>query len=711
MKISKRWIGIGIITVLLLGICIWVGPVDHFSHGYYCDEINYYAVQNDILQYVTMEPDKAYAMSFAPQKKHFAGFELNLANQPEGNAGILELKVLNDKDKVLDTIEVDLGKVQEHVWYKTYTNVRLKKGKTYTVHITARNCTTYPQLMMIDPDYIRENITGNLFMGYAYADSTFTFQNKVLIILFLLSVWLLCMSRIVSKENLRVKISWTASIIFLATVLAWNYMYNSMDIENDIFPGFQMESEILTRSVIEAEHNGSWFNAHDSGPDWSDEYVHYGLGRYVSNVQEYTDDSTWLNGYSRNESAIIVSSSDYARMYAIPGNYIKFVNGDAFPITDVSDDGTNIIISLSSGRLLNSYKFGRLKEAVYCTDDQVELAPLNNGVMLPYKSQYGLQGKMFRHLARFMKYDGVYENLYLLCSLAAGLIFAVIVMLIDRKYNRLMAVVFYCTFWLSPWVVSFARNLYWVEFTWFVPMAIGLFCAWRINSKANRILCYVLSFMAIMVKSLCGYEYISVIMMGLIAFLLTDCVVTVSKKETEKAKLLFRTIVIMGIAALMGFMAAICIHAPLKGDGNVLTGIKNIIAEDVLRRTGGADLNEFASDYWPSFNASVWETLCKYFHFNTEIITGIRGNLFPVLCLTPLCIFGYEWKKKQLNIELLSMYVISFLTSVSWFCLAKSHSYIHVHINFVLWYFGFVQICIYVILNKLIMWIRENKKQ
>lgn len=621
------------------------------------------------------------------------------------------MQLLDEKGKVLDTIDADLSKVKEYAWYKTYTDARLKPGKVYTMHITARDCSTYPQLMMIDPDYIKENVDGNLFMGYAYAESTYTFQNKVLIILFLMAVWLFGMSRFIEKEEVKTRTCQTAVVIFLTTILAWNYMYDSMDTDNDIFPGFQMESEILTRSVIEAERNGSWFNAHDSGPDWSDEYVHYGLGRYVSNVQEYTDDSAWLNGYSRNESAVIVSSSDYTRTYAVVGNYIKFSNGDMYPIMSVEDDGTNMIISLSSGRLLNSDKFGSLKDATYCNANQEEIAPLNNGVTLPYKSQYGLQGKVFRHLARFMEYENVYDNLYLICSLLTGLVFVIIVVLIYRKYNALMAGIFYITFWLSPWVVSFARNLYWVEFTWFIPMAVGLFCAWKVNSRKNRILCYLLTFVSILAKCLCGYEYISVIMMGLIAFLLTDFVTALDKREQEKTKLLLRTIIIMGIAALLGFVAAICIHAPLKGNGDIIAGIKNIVAEDVLRRTNGADLNEFASDYWPSFNASVWETLCRYFHFNTEIITGIKGNLFPALCIAPLCIWGYEWKQKQLNIELLGMYVIFFFTSVSWFCLAKSHSYIHVHINFVLWYFGFVQICIYVILNKLIMWIRENKKQ
>ena len=118
-------------------------------------------------------------------------------------------------------------------------------------------------------------------------------------------------------------------------------------------------------------------------------------------------------------------------------------------------------------------------------------------------------------------------------------------------------------------------------------------------------------------------------------------------------------------------------------------------------------MNEFASAFWPSFNASVWDTYRQYFHFYTEIITGVAGNLFPLLCIIPLCIFGYEVRTKRVNVELVAMYVVFFITTISWFCLAKGHSFIHTHMNYVLWYFGFIQISFYVIINKIISVIRK----
>ena len=142
-------------------------------------------------------------------------------------------------------------------------------------------------------------------------------------------------------------------------------------------------------------------------------------------------------------------------------------------------------------------------------------------------------------------------------------------------------------------------------------------------------------------------------------------------------------------------------HAGIRGNGSILEGIKTIYEGDVLRRTSGGQINDFSAMYYESFNASAWEVICKYFTFSTEIITGIRGNLFPLLSITPLVLFAYEYKNQKLDWVLVSQYLYFMLTAVSWFALAKSHSYIHTHMNFVLWYFGFVQICIYITVKHL----------
>ncbi len=679
-------------AIILLAFIIILGPLDYFTHGYYCDEIDFEMMSNDLQEPIDLAKGDC-EMKFSPVKNHFAGFEINLINQPKENSGELLLTIKNKKGKEIDNIVVDLSKVKATKWYRTYVNEKLSKGEEYTLVFSAEKCKTIPYLQTVDSDCLsEETVTGNILLGYAYEQSTFTLDNKILISMFVIALWgFICAGNINDKNNKRM-IIYSSTFVMVTAILAWNYMYNSMDNENYQFEDFQTDSEALVTSVITAEHNGNWFEEKESG---------YGLGSYNSYFTDYTDDY-WINGYSRSESAILVPSNKYSREYAMIGNYISFENGDMYQIVDIIDDGEKITIYLNSGRILNPIKYGKLENAQYYDYNMNFIAPLSNGKLSPYTSQFGLQGKIFRHLVRYMDYENAIQNLHLVCCIFTSAVFVLICMLIYKKYNALMSMIFLITFWLSPWIVNYGRNLYWVEFTWFAPMAIGLFCSLRINDKKSRILCYVLTFISITGKCLCGYEYLSVVMMGLITFLFADLVVALVKKDNSSVILIFRTIFILGIIALLGFILAICIHASVRGSGQIFNGIKIIIEQDVLRRTNGADLNMFGTVLWESFNASVWETVCLYFHFNTEIITGISGNIFPILIISPLCIFVYEYKNKELNVELLGLYIISFISSISWFVLAKSHSYIHTHINFVLWYFGFVQICFYIILNKLI---------
>lgn len=704
---TKKKLALLICTVIMMTVILIIGPLDMFAHGYYCDEIDFWQIApEDFIDFIRLE-DGDFEMEFTPSRNHFAGFEINLLNQPEGNTGTLVLTVFDSKKRQIDELSADLSKITAGEWYLLYADASLKKGKVYTLRFSAVDCNTIPYLQVINPDYLpEENVSGDILIGYAYAESTFTFQNKILIILFIVAIWGFCCAGFPDDINKKKCIKCIAVFMFMTAILSWNYMYNSMDNNNTVFSDFQSDSEALVSGMIYADQDGVYFHG--------DNEIGYGLGRYydvagefISYNRTFVSDNDWLEGYSRTQAAIIIGSCSYMRNVAKVGNYVGFDNGELFQIIDVEDDAVNIKVYLNTSKVLSEAKYGSLKNARFYAAD---IQPLDPSLITAYRSQYGLQGKIFKRMARYMDNENAIANLNLICCIASAVVFVLLVYLIAVKYNHILAGCFFVTFWLSPWIVNFARNLYWVEFTWFIPMIIGLFCSWRLEDKKCRILSYASAFIAITVKCLCGYEYISVVMMGLISFLLVDFAVAVIAKDKQKSRILFRTIFIIGLAALLGFAVAICIHAHLKGNGSLLFGIKKIIEDDVLRRTSGADLNVFnSSEYWLSLNASVWEVLCAYFHFKTEVITGIPANLFPILCIVPICILIYGYRKRKMDVEQCAMYIVSFLTTISWLCLAKAHSYEHRHMNYVLWYFGFVQICFYIIINKILEAFRNVK--
>ncbi len=311
-----------------------------------------------------------------------------------------------------------------------------------------------------------------------------------------------------------------------------------------------------------------------------------------------------------------------------------------------------------------------------------------------YKSQMGLQGHFFSFL-----YNKLHISITALkvitCTLLSIILLA-ICYFISKKYNKLLGVIFFITFLISPWVTAFARNLYWVEFTWFLPVLLGLILS--INYSKKKIVIPVI-FLAIFIKCLCGYEYITSIMMMTISFFVFDFFIANNK---EQRKEILKTTIIVGLVCLLGFFGALFIHGFARGNGNLILGLKSIYKGDVLRRTiaGSSNSESFPEKYRDSIESSVSETIDKYFNWKTDIILGIQGEYFKLLFVAVVAILIYNLTKRRKNYKLdIIMFVYFLLTTLSWYVLAKSHSYIHTHINFVLWYFGFIQMCIYTIIN------------
>jgi hypothetical protein len=308
-----------------------------------------------------------------------------------------------------------------------------------------------------------------------------------------------------------------------------------------------------------------------------------------------------------------------------------------------------------------------------------------------YRSQVGIQGMVYTALTRLIPRLDLYLSLRAVCCFLLVIVLMMIVKQLYQKYGLLFAATFAAITFFSPWVVDFSRNLYWVEFTWFVPMLLGLLC---LNYESKRNYIYPLFFVAIFVKCLCGYEYLSTIMMSGIMFLLVEAIC-----KPEKRKALFKAILIIGILSVLGFLTAYMIHAYMYGEGDIVGGIKAMQVDLIERRTFG-DASDFAPMYADSLNASIVDVLVKYFWSAGRKYDGKLMLLIGlVTILVIIC------KKKLLKLDNrfdIALFVVTLFTSVSWLILAKSHSYLHTHISFVLFYMGWVQACIYIICKTLL---------
>lgn len=329
-----------------------------------------------------------------------------------------------------------------------------------------------------------------------------------------------------------------------------------------------------------------------------------------------------------------------------------------------------------------------------------------------YTSQIGLQGYIFSFLHN--KLHIPIRALQSINCVILAVVLTEICFLLSKKYGKLLGAIFFMTFFLSPWIIAFARNLYWVEFTWFLP---ALFALKLSLDRQHKLRYMILIFLSVLLKCACGYEYLSTILLFCASFFIIDFFMT---KEKNIKKEIFITTLIVTLICLSGFILALVIHGYMRGEGNIFEGIKTIYREDVARRTlsvpGSENFLNRSDSYEDvrltnSINATILETVKIYFYWHTNILLGIESQYFNLLIFTSVVLLVYNYIKKENNSKRdIVMFIIFAACPLSWYVLAKAHSYVHIHMNYVLWYFGFIQICLYIITKSLLRGIKNIKK-
>lgn len=453
-------------------------------------------------------------------------------------------------------------------------------------------------------------------------------------------------------------------------------------------------SELLVNGAVDNRYLGGASTGYGLG--WL--YPYNGLSdQFEAGSYLTSEEHGFLNGYGTDATWIAVADNEFDRANYIPGNWLQFADGKEYRISEVKSDGTYLYVNYEADHILTEKECGRLYYLRVLDADGNLLVNSRMGI---YEAQYGLQGKIFRELLTVVPYKHVYQIFHILTAFALAAVIVWICAGLCRKYEPLCGAAFYAVCLFSPWISGFSSNLYWVMFTWFLPMAFGLMCSLWKDRRYMRWICYVSVFAAVAVKSLCGYEYISTIMMCSVAFLLADFVSAIVLKEgREKIRLSFFTAAFAAIWALGGFLAALFLHARKRGGGSLWSGLISIYEKDVVRRTYGGDAAVLGDAYADSLNAPVTEVLGTYFHFTTPVFTGVSGKIFIPLLILGIVLLAAGICKKVFQVNEVCILAVLFLAGISWFVLGKSHSAAHGHLNFVMWYLGFIQMMVYVILK------------
>jgi len=298
----------------------------------------------------------------------------------------------------------------------------------------------------------------------------------------------------------------------------------------------------------------------------------------------------------------------------------------------------------------------------------------------PYRSHFGLQGIFFSALDLINPLPrtwriGFYHFLASLMSVGALIWIADI---LRRRFGWAAFWGFLIPLAIEPMLTAMAPNLYWLIGSWFAPMAIAMLLADEEDPRRRWYL-IAAAFAFFLLKFLCGYEFTSTVILAAAV----GCLLGV-KESTQRPSRILKNVAWIVTAGIAGFAVAILAHAAKEGSFAV------IVQKAALRVTGDSPI--LADELIVGKFASVKSVIWRYLEGNDITLVknfGIPLALFVLVAALALMDKKIIWylgnERRKLHILALA-FLASLAAPLSWFAIAKGHSFVHPHIDMILWY-------------------------
>lgn len=315
-----------------------------------------------------------------------------------------------------------------------------------------------------------------------------------------------------------------------------------------------------------------------------------------------------------------------------------------------------------------------------------------------YKSAIGTQGFLYAWLYQTFNLKSL-KPLYMLNAIFNAFALIICAFLLGKIFGKSFCIIFFISLFANI-VTKIGGSLYFSLAFWILP-AIIVFTLYILLAKNNKIsktmlapLC-VTYMLTVSLRASMSYEFItSIILFSLSPFLVSMVYAMLSGTASNPPFLTislskaFKHSLGLFVLACMGFALTFIVHTYIRGGGDLWAGLLDIYHHDFLRRMMGGNPKDFDPAYSNSLNANALEVIKIY----------LTGNL--IICNILVCFFicVIETSKNYRSFYI-SLILCFAMPALSWFVLGKSHSYIHTHFCFVLWYLGFWASIFYVPLH------------
>lgn len=326
-----------------------------------------------------------------------------------------------------------------------------------------------------------------------------------------------------------------------------------------------------------------------------------------------------------------------------------------------------------------------------------------------YYSQPGMQAFLYGVFCKMtgLSGDNALAFFYSVISQFTAFILTLFLVWVLYRWGLTTAVFTLLTIIFSQWITFFGRNIFWVLGVFFLPFVASL---WYLQSVEPRIknplrTTFWLLFTCMLLKCLfTGFEYITTaLVMSVTPWIFYGLVYKWNLKSFLKRFL----------AASAGAMTAVVITifwlaAQLSFvKGSLGEGFKYILYS-LNRRTYAAGNENMDPFYQESLDSSLWGVLTTYWNGNAFDLAHWFDNGFmqymskisfgfcvTVFLVISFMVFTSESIKpfaafRRQQIALTIMLWVSFLAPLSWFVIFKGHSYVHPHMNHIIWHMPFM---------------------
>lgn len=351
--------------------------------------------------------------------------------------------------------------------------------------------------------------------------------------------------------------------------------------------------------------------------------------------------------------------------------------------------------------VMGKFRAGHIGYDSYLVLNRLKLATEGADLFYPlgeYRSQFGLQGALF---SQIMLITGIEPVKYAhwaadACSLLTAAVLAVFFVSVARTLGLMAAHAGVMFTALSPILLEFGPSLYWCSFLLFAPFV----CVWTVYpwcrvSRLRRLGLAAAVLLLVMLKCLCGYEYITTVALSPVAAVVFHLV-----RQGE-----FRPSRIMELAAwtaagCTGFALAIGLHVLqlylLMGPSG-----PDVILQRAQARIGGDPRTEVAMDFSSSVIKGIPEPIgyplnCFLHYFKLRAIhcPGTAGVPFAVPAVLALAVLIWAvLRQREMSADVRALswsLVVSLATSLSWQMLAVNHMSVHFHLNQIVYWMPFL---------------------